>query len=117
MNTDSLSGYEYSVLFESFSFQYRSQSEPTLHDINFKVKPGEKVLIVGPSGSGKSTLAHCINGLVPHAFKGSCQGRFEICGENALDKGIFDISKLVGTVLQDPDGQFVGLNAGEDIGE
>ena len=115
MNTDSLSGYEYSVLFESFSFQYRSQSEPTLHDINFKVKPGEKVLIVGPSGSGKSTLAHCINGLVPHAFKGSCQGRFEICGENALDKGIFDISKLVGTVLQDPDGQFVGLNAGEDI--
>ncbi|NLW11581.1 MAG: ABC transporter ATP-binding protein, partial [Clostridiaceae bacterium] len=107
--------YEYSVLFEDFTFQYRSQAEPTLHNIDFRVKPGEKVLIVGPSGSGKSTLAHCINGLVPHAFKGNCQGRFEICGEDALEKGIFDISKVVGTVLQDPDGQFVGLSAGEDI--
>ena len=103
------------LAFHDFSFHYRTQAAPTLHDIGFSVRPGEKVLIVGPSGSGKSTLAHCINGLVPNAFKGVCKGQYVLDGENALTMGIFAISKKVGTVLQDPDGQFVGLSAGEDI--
>ncbi len=103
------------LAFHDFSFHYRTQAAPTLHDIGFSVRPGEKVLIVGPSGSGKSTLAHCINGLVPNAFKGVCKGQYVLNGENALNMGIFAISKKVGTVLQDPDGQFVGLSAGEDI--
>ncbi len=101
--------------FEQYGFHYRSQSEPTLHDIRLTVRRGEKVLVVGPSGSGKSTLAHSINGLVPHAFRGACTGTYTLCGENARNLGIFDISKRVGTVLQDPDAQFVGLSAGEDI--
>lgn len=107
--------HQYSLLFEDFTFQYRTQQQPTLRGINLRIKPGEKILIVGPSGSGKSTLANCINGLVPHAFKGQCRGRFELWGEDALKKEIFDISKRVGTVLQDTDSQFVGLSAGEDI--
>lgn len=53
------------ISFKNFTFKYRSQAEPTLHDINLTIFEGEKILIVGPSGSGKSTLAHCINGLVP----------------------------------------------------
>ena len=101
--------------FEQYGFHYRSQAAPTLHDIRLTVRKGEKVLIVGPSGSGKSTLAHSINGLVPHAFKGACTGTYTLCGEDARTMGIFDISKRVGTVLQDPDAQFVGLSAGEDI--
>jgi energy-coupling factor transport system ATP-binding protein len=55
--------------FDHFTFQYYSQAEPTLHDINLKIYPGEKILIVGPSGSGKSTLYTCINGLIPFAYK------------------------------------------------
>ncbi len=103
------------LAFSAFSFKYTAQKEATLHDITLNIFPGEKILIVGPSGSGKSTLGNCINGLVPNAFPGTVSGRFEIGGETAEGKSIFDLSALVGTVLQDPDGQFVALNAGEDI--
>lgn len=103
------------IEFKNFSFQYHSQAEPTLHDINLTVKKGEKILIVGPSGSGKSTLGHCINGLIPFAYKGEITGSLTINGQDTREKNIFELSKIVGTVLQDSDGQFVGLTAGEDI--
>lgn len=103
------------IEFTDYSFQYYSQSEPTLHDINLKVYPGEKILIVGPSGSGKSTLGHCINGLIPFAYKGEVKGSLKIKELIAKDQNIFKLSKIVGTVLQDSDGQFVGLTVGEDI--
>ena len=103
------------IEFDHFSFQYYSQSEPTLHDINLKIYPGEKILIVGPSGSGKSTLGHCINGLIPFSYKGEITGKLTIKGQDTRDLNIFELSKMVGTVLQDSDGQFVGLTAGEDI--
>lgn len=103
------------IKFENFTFQYFSQAAPTLHDINLEIYEGEKVLIVGPSGSGKSTLGHCINGLIPHAYKGEIQGNLTISGRGASELSIFELSKLVGTVLQDSDGQFVGLSVGEDI--
>jgi energy-coupling factor transport system ATP-binding protein len=103
------------IEFANFSFQYFSQAEPTLHDINLKIYPGEKILIVGPSGSGKSTLGHCLNGLIPFAYKGEIQGSLKINGIETSTLNIFKLSKVVGTVLQDSDGQFVGLTAGEDI--
>jgi len=103
------------IEFKNFSFQYYSQSEPTLHDINLKILKGEKILIVGPSGSGKSTLGHCINGLIPFAYKGEISGSLTIKGQDTREQNIFELSKTVGTVLQDSDGQFVGLTAGEDI--
>ena len=100
---------------KDFSFQYFSQAEPTLHNIDLTVYEGEKVLIVGPSGSGKSTLGHCINGLIPFAYRGEMTGSVKICGLETKDAGIFQLSRHVGTVLQDSDGQFVGLTVGEDI--
>ena len=103
------------IEFKDYSFKYRSQVEPTLQDINLSIYPGEKVLIVGPSGSGKSTLAHCINGLVPFSFTGESTGSLKIKGQDPKELGIFGLSKLVGTVLQDTDGQFIGLTVAEDI--
>jgi energy-coupling factor transport system ATP-binding protein len=103
------------LLFKNFSFRYRAQIEPTLVDINLKINRGEKILILGPSGSGKSTLIHSINGIVPHAYKGEKSGEFFLIGKDAGNLNIFDISKIAGTVLQDTDGQFVGLTAAEDI--
>jgi energy-coupling factor transport system ATP-binding protein len=101
--------------FEQFSFKYRAQTEPTLIDINLRISRGEKILILGPSGSGKSTLIHCINGIIPHAFKGESSGSLSLMGSDIHGMNIFDISKIAGTVLQDTDGQFVGLSAAEDI--
>jgi len=103
------------IEFQNFSFQYHSQAEPTLHDINLKIYPGEKILIVGPSGSGKSTIGYCLNGLIPFAYKGEIKGNLSIKGMETRKKNIFELSKMVGTVLQDSDGQFVGLTVGEDI--
>ena len=103
------------IEFENFSFQYHVQSCPTLKHIQLTIYEGEKVLIVGPSGSGKSTLAHCINGLIPHVYRGETTGSFKIKGQNALTQSIFERSMVVGTVLQNPDDQFIGLTVGEDI--
>ncbi|MAT45090.1 MAG: heme ABC transporter ATP-binding protein [Anaerolineaceae bacterium] len=103
------------IEFQNFSFQYYSQAEPTLHDINLKIYPGEKILIVGPSGSGKSTIGHCLNGLIPFSYQGEIKGSLKINGLETKNLDIFRLSKMVGTVLQDSDGQFVGLTAGEDI--
>jgi energy-coupling factor transport system ATP-binding protein len=103
------------IEFDHFSFQYFSQAEPTLHDICLKIYPGEKVLIVGPSGSGKSTIGHCLNGLIPFYYTGNIEGSLKIKGQETRDLDIFQLSKMIGTVLQDSDGQFVGLTVGEDI--
>jgi energy-coupling factor transport system ATP-binding protein len=103
------------IEFQDFSFQYYSQAEPTLHNINIKIYKGEKILIVGPSGSGKSTLGHCLNGLIPFSYKGEIKGSLKIAGFETKEQDIFTLSKRIGTVLQDADGQFVGLTAGEDI--
>ena len=103
------------IEFMDFSFKYRAQKEPTLRNINLTIMPGEKVLIVGPSGCGKSTLAHCINGLVPFSYAGDITGTLRIGGKNPAELGLFGLSKIVGTVLQDTDGQFIGLTVAEDI--
>nr|WP_295277431.1 ABC transporter ATP-binding protein [uncultured Blautia sp.] len=103
------------ISFKNFSFQYRAQKKPTLKEINLDIYPGERVLIAGPSGCGKSTLAGCINGLNPFSNPGEFTGELVVDGVDAPRSSIFQLSAHVGTVLQDPDGQFIGLTVGEDI--
>ena len=103
------------ISFNQFTFQYDAQAEATLKDISFDIVKGEKVLILGPSGSGKSTLAQCLNGIIPNIYKGQAQGQVRIAGQNIFKQSIYDKSQLVSTVLQDPDGQFIGLTVAEDL--
>ena len=103
------------IEFRDFGFQYNAQAEPTLKGIDLQIRKGEKVLIAGPSGCGKSTLAHCINGLIPFAYRGTITGSVTVRGRETKDLSIFALSRTVGTVLQDSDGQFIGLTVAEDI--
>ena len=103
------------ISFDHFGFQYTAQAEPTLYDISLDIRKGEKVLICGPSGCGKSTLAHCVNGLIPNSYPGKTTGTLTVGGRNAENLSLFDLSKVVGTVLQDSDGQFIGLTVAEDM--
>lgn len=103
------------ISFNHFTFQYDAQAEATLKDISFDIAKGEKVLILGPSGSGKSTLARCLNGIIPNIHKGQAQGQVRIDGQDVFKQSIYDKSQLVSTVLQDPDGQFIGLTVAEDL--
>lgn len=103
------------ISFENYTFQYRAQEAPTLHNINLDIYEGERVIFVGASGCGKSTLAHCLNGLNPFSYEGTSEGKLTICGVEAKKAGIFELSQYVGTVLQDTDGQFIGMTVLEDI--
>ena len=103
------------IQFENFSFQYQAQTEPTLKNVNLTIYEGEKVLIVGPSGSGKSTLGQCLNGIIPTIYHGEMTGNLWIQGKSAFGSSIYDLSNLVSTVLQDTDGQFIGLSVAEDL--
>lgn len=103
------------IEFVDFTFQYRAQAKPTLNNINLTIYEGEKVLIVGPSGSGKSTLSNCINGIVPFSNEGEISGSLKVNGKETKKMSVFELSNSVGTVLQDPDGQFIGLTVAEDI--
>lgn len=103
------------ISFKDYGFQYTAQASPTLYHINLDIYPGEKVLIAGASGSGKSTVGNCLNGLIPHAYPGESTGELTIGGKDPKGSSIFELSQIVGTVLQDTDGQFIGLTVGEDI--
>ena len=103
------------IEFKNFGFKYKTQNEPTLYDINLSIAEGEKVLILGGSGCGKSTLANCINGLIPFNLPGDITGSLKVNGKETQDLSVFELSKSVGTVLQDSDAQFVGLSVGEDL--
>lgn len=103
------------ISFQDYGFQYTAQAEPTLHHIDLDIYPGEKVLIAGASGSGKSTIGSCMNGLIPFAYSGESTGKLLVNGIEPQKSSIFELSHTVGTVLQDTDGQFIGLTVGEDI--
>ncbi|MBP5465191.1 MAG: ABC transporter ATP-binding protein [Treponema sp.] len=103
------------IAFNNYSYTYRTKTKPTLKNISFSIHRGEKVLIVGASGSGKSTIAKCINGLIPSTYPGTIEGSLTVNGLNPAEEGIFSMSKQVGTVLQDTEGQFIGLTVAEDI--
>jgi energy-coupling factor transport system ATP-binding protein len=93
---------------EGLSFRYRRATEPALADLSLTVDAGEVLLVAGPSGCGKSTLIRAINGLIPHAYPGELTGTVLVGGRPTTEQKLREISRHVGTLLQDPARQIVG---------
>ena len=98
-------GLEMAVELQNYSFSYDGRTQ-ILNNINIKVNQGEFVVITGLSGGGKTTLIRVLNGLCPHFYSGTVQGRYELYGKDAKNMSIGELSKYWGSVFQDPRSQF-----------
>ncbi len=122
------------VYVEKLSFRYRSlDDEPqpkrqrsapeaetielpqTIEDISFSLPAGKLMLIAGPTGCGKSTLLKCLNGLIPHSYKGTLSGEIQLHGRSIKGQSLRDLALQVGTMLQDPDKQILGSTVEQEI--
>ena len=83
------------IAFEDVSFAYAD--EPTLDNVTFDIRPGEKVAVVGPSGAGKSTLIQ----LVPR-FYDVKSGAVKIDGIKVSDISFKELRDNIAVVLQEP---------------
>lgn len=122
------------VFVNKLSFRYRSPDEIpqpkrqkstvevaagelplTIEDISFSLSAGKLMLVAGPSGCGKSTLLKCLNGLIPHSYKGMLSGEIQLHGRSIKGQTLRDLALQVGTMLQDPDKQILGSTVEQEI--
>ncbi len=103
------------IRFQHLSYRYPESERPALHDLTFEIAEGEFFLIAGPSGSGKSTLLRCLSGLVPHFYGGAISGSVSVFGHDPVAEGPRAMSRLVGTVFQDPEAQCVATTVEDEL--
>lgn len=95
------------IQFQNVTYAYPDSRSPVLRNLSLQVHEGEFLLVIGASGTGKSTLLRCLNGLVPHFYGGTFQGKLTVAGQSPLSLGPRGMSSVVGFVPQDPETQFV----------
>lgn len=89
------------------SFSYGEGTRAALDHVSLSISEGDFVGVIGPSGAGKSTLAAVMSGAIPHHFTGQLYGATLIDGKDTCEVTLTDISRIVGSVLQDIDAQMV----------
>jgi energy-coupling factor transport system ATP-binding protein len=103
------------IRIRNLSFRYQEADRNALSDINLHVPEGDFLGIIGSSGAGKSTLTYAMNGVAPHHFPGDFYGEVLIDGLDTVNAGAEQISRRVGSVFQDIDGQMVASVAEDEI--
>ena len=93
LNPDRIEG---SIEFRKVTFGYYP-GQPVLHDVSFKVRPGEVVALVGPTGSGKTSITSLI-----HRFYDVWDGQVLVGGHDVRDLAQQSLGRHIGMVLQEP---------------
>jgi len=99
---------------EALSFKYQDSQEG-ISDINFKLYPGEVVLLTGNSGCGKSTLLRCLNGLIPAITEGTLSGKLFIKNKDYSELKMHQLNSEIGSVFQNPRSQFFTENTTSEL--
>lgn len=100
---------------ENLSLRYPYANTPTLQDLSFSLKRGERVLLLGPSGSGKSSLSLCLNGLIPHTIEADLRGSLRAFGQEIAQVQPAELARRIGMVFQDPESQFCTLTVEDEM--
>jgi len=104
------------ISFQNVTYSYQESGEPkSLDSINLEVKDGECILLCGKSGCGKTTITRLLNGMIPNFYEGKLQGTVMVDGKNLFDLPMYEISKRVGSVFQNPRTQFYTVNTTSEI--
>ncbi len=98
-----------------FSFTYRESEQPVVRGIDLSIPQGSFVGITGAAGSGKSTLTYAMNGIIPHCYPGQFFGSVVVDGLDTCQTSLTDLSRIVGSVCQDIDSQFVSSVVEDEI--
>lgn len=83
------------VEFENVSFAYEKDTQ-VLHNVSFKVKPGENIALVGPTGAGKTTITNLIS-----RFYDTTEGKVLIDGKDVSKVNLNSLRSQMGVMLQD----------------
>lgn len=103
------------IQIENVSFQYNNSEKGALKDVSISVDKGECVLLCGASGCGKTTITRLINGLIPHFYEGEYSGNVSVYGMNVQSEELYNISKKVGSVFQNPRSQFFCMDTTSEV--
>ena len=87
---------------KDLKFKYRDAKKRVLNGLNFQVKKGEFLCIIGQNGSGKSTLCNALVGLIPYYFAGKLKGQVLVDGIDTQESTIAELSSKIGLVFQTP---------------
>ena len=101
---------------EKVSFSYEEELKKNeLMDVSLKIKKGEVVVLCGESGCGKTTLIRLLNGLIPNYYEGVLEGRVVINKQNINELPLYEASKMVGSVFQNPRSQFFNVDTTSEL--
>ena len=103
------------IKLDDVSFKYQNDKVDAIKNINLDFEKGKVYLLCGKSGCGKTSIIRTINRLIPNFYKGALYGKCEIYGENIEDIPMYELSKKVGTVFQNPRSQFYNIDTTSEL--